>query len=406
MEVRDLNGPAASIEATLSTQGGDLETVSLFETQNDKVYLGSFPIGASNEAIVPGDGFLQGSLEDEIAFGYLDDNDGSGTPAEVSHVASLDCQAPIISSLSILTLGSNRAVLGFSAHEPARAFVYHGTSCSDLSRTAESSSFSNSHRIELIDLVPSTQYFYTIGAVDFAGNHETTFNADHCFTFVTHGYPRLPFHDDFESGEIEFPWGITGVNDYRTQVTSSYDSHSGSYCLLMDDSVPEGSRSRNEATLVLDLEGFRNIVLSFWAKGYGDESDGPPATPFLRGADFDGVAISEDGLTWYEIQPLRPLGENFLDYVVDLDAAVARYGLQYSPDFRIRFNQFDEHSVPSDGIAIDDVSVIGNLDLRPKGLRLMEEVVSRWYTDLLPIGSRFDSDELLDRLRQMKGRNR
>jgi len=36
------------------------------------------------------------------------------------------------------------------------------------------------------------------------------------------------------------------------------------------------------------------------AKSFGDEPDGPPPSPFFVGADFDGVAISEDGIVWYE----------------------------------------------------------------------------------------------------------
>ena len=80
---------------------------------------------------------------------------------------------------------------------------------------------------------------------------------------------------------------------------------------------------------------------------------------FADGADFDGVAISQDGISWYEIQGLRNLPGTNTEFVVDLDAAAAAHGLAYNSTFRIRFNQYDDFSIPSDGIGIDDISISG-----------------------------------------------
>ncbi len=79
----------------------------------------------------------------------------------------------------------------------------------------------------------------------------------------------------------------------------------------MDDTTDFSAYSRNELTLGIDLAGYQNIALTFWAKEFNDYPDGPPPIPFTDGANFDGVAISEDGITWYEVQSLRELGSSW-----------------------------------------------------------------------------------------------
>src|SRR5262249_31133547 len=107
-----------------------------------------------------------------------------------------------------------------------------------------------------------------------------------------------------------------------------------------------------------------NVVLRFWAKEFNEEPDGPPPIPFTDAANFDGVAISADGVTWYEVQGLRTLGEFYSDVVVDLDAAIERFGLAYNSGFRLRFNQYGNHALTSDGIALDDIEITGQAPRR------------------------------------------
>ena len=171
-------------------------------------------------------------------------------------------------------------------------------------------------------------------------------------------FATMPFHEDFESGMIGPAWSVTGTADYQTRVTFLDEPHGGSNHLVLD--CIGGRRSRNELTLGLDLGGYTNVVLKFWARSFGDEADGPPTRPFQVGADFDGVAISEDGVTWYEVQSLRDIPPVYTEFTVDLDAAVAEFGLRYTSTFQIRFNHVDDFAVPFDGIALDDISVTGN----------------------------------------------
>ncbi|PYJ04914.1 MAG: hypothetical protein DME25_09320, partial [Verrucomicrobia bacterium] len=84
------------------------------------------------------------------------------------------------------------------------------------------------------------------------------------------------------------------------------------------------------------------------------------------------MAVSEDGITWYEVQDLRSLTSSYREYVVDLDAAIAAHGLRYNSTFRIRFNQVDDFQIPFDGIGLDDISIRG-VDARRLTVTLPEQ---------------------------------
>ena len=164
------------------------------------------------------------------------------------------------------------------------------------------------------------------------------------------------FAEDFESGVLGPVWAATGTGPYRTQVTTANGPHGGARHLTMD-SASDGTYARNEATLTLNLAGRTGVMLKFWAVGFSDEGDGPPASPFTGGADFDGVAISADGATWWEVQALRTLTGAYAQFTVDLDAAIAAHGLSYNSAFKIRFNQYDNFAIATDGIGIDDILI-------------------------------------------------
>ena len=106
----------------------------------------------------------------------------------------------------------------------------------------------------------------------------------------------------------------------------------------MSDPVKDFQYAGNAVTLTFDLSSHENVRLAFEAKEFGDEPHAPPPGPSADDADFDGVAISVDGVDWYEIQDLRSLrSDRFTVYDIDLDAAVAALGLSYGKTFRIRF---------------------------------------------------------------------
>lgn len=130
----------------------------------------------------------------------------------------------------------------------------------------------------------------------------------------------------------------------------------------MSDSVEDFAYSRNAVTLVYDLSDYDSVRLTFAAKEYGDEPHEPPPAPFGDDANFDGVAVSTDGVDWYEVQGLRGLrSDRFTDFDLDVDAAVAGLGLSYGPEFRIRFCQYDNNPGPMDGIFVRRIELTGEL---------------------------------------------
>lgn len=72
------------------------------------------------------------------------------------------------------------------------------------------------------------------------------------------------------------------------------------------------------------------------------------------------MAVSADGINWYEVQDLRSLrSDRFTDYDIDLDAAIVQWGLSYGSEFRIRFCQYDNNPAPMDGIFLHRIELTG-----------------------------------------------
>lgn len=174
--------------------------------------------------------------------------------------------------------------------------------------------------------------------------------------------PQVVFSDDFEAAAFKPEWTITGTGTHRTIITTANGPRAGTRHMTMD-STADVSDARNEATLTLNLAGKSDVELSFWMKESGDEDNGPPGSPFTGGADFDGVAISTDGTTWYEVQGLRTadgISTSYKHFKVNLSTAAAAHGLTPGAGFRIRFNHFDNYTYGTDGFAFDDITVTAN----------------------------------------------
>ena len=166
------------------------------------------------------------------------------------------------------------------------------------------------------------------------------------------------FFEMFESGPpLGVYWKTASTGTGRIRVTNN-NGPQGGYHVTMDSSR-DGSDSGNELTLVIDLEGQQFVRLAFDWKDFSDETNSLPAS-WVGSALGDGVAISADGITWHKIFDLFDPGraETYQSVVLDLDQAAAAAGIAYTNVFRIRFQQYDNNPIPSDGIAIDNVAVI------------------------------------------------
>lgn len=192
-------------------------------------------------------------------------------------------------------------------------------------------------------------------------NNTTGVQQQRVVELQAHSFASLPFSDGFEDGYFREPWVLTGTEQWRSQVTPGDVPYAGTYHMVMEDWTGDSVYSRNEVTLGVNLHNRTNVNLSFHAKDFGDEPHGPPSTPFVDGADFDGVAISVDRTNWYEVASLRGLSDSYSTISVDLDSVMTSNGLTYSATSLIRFNQYDNYATPADGISIDNVAITGTL---------------------------------------------
>jgi hypothetical protein len=166
----------------------------------------------------------------------------------------------------------------------------------------------------------------------------------------------FPFGDGFEGEVLSINWQTRTTGAGRLNVTTANSPASGTYHLQMDSQL-NGVDSLNEATLHFDATTAAGapILLNYNVREFGDEDNPMPAT-FTGSVDADGVALSVDGINWYRIHDLT--GGSFTgDRVANLSAIAAGLGLTLGSDVRVKFQQFDNFLIPTDGFAFDDVAL-------------------------------------------------
>jgi hypothetical protein len=124
----------------------------------------------------------------------------------------------------------------------------------------------------------------------------------------------------------------------------------------MDDTTNDTTYSLNEAILHVNLTGKGQVKLSVSHTSYGDETHTIPST-FTGHANGDGIAVSVNGVHWARV---TNLAGNFSG-VFSLDAALAQAktmaGTTNTSDVRIKFQQYDNWPVASDGREFDNIQV-------------------------------------------------
>jgi hypothetical protein len=169
---------------------------------------------------------------------------------------------------------------------------------------------------------------------------------------------QLPFSEDFESGQLDEWWTLNTTEYGRTQITSSWSPHQGSNHLTMD-SRRNGTNSLNELILLVDLAGHTGVTLEFWQKEFSDEDHVMP-DEFDGSVNADGVAISIDGSHWYKVQGLvyaDGSSGTWKLYSVNLSDIAATYGITLGAQTWIKFQQYDNYGISTDGHAFDDITI-------------------------------------------------
>jgi PKD repeat protein len=165
------------------------------------------------------------------------------------------------------------------------------------------------------------------------------------------GYATLPYSTGFESGVFDQYWTTNSTSPGQVQITTANTPHSGSYHMTMDV-TSSGTYAQNEGWLHLNLAGEGDVELDFWWKDFSDETHSQ-----------DGVYFSDNGgSSWVKVQDLN--GASYTNnvwnnFTLDVDALASANGLGLTSTFVIKFQQYDNYVITTDGHAYDDISVTG-----------------------------------------------
>ncbi len=190
-------------------------------------------------------------------------------------------------------------------------------------------------------------YTVTLTATNSCGSDGETKTNYITVTEPTADYATLPYSTGFETGSFDQYWFTQSSNsEGRIQITSSYTPR-GSYHLAMDDNLNGGLYAQNEAWLRLDLSGKSDIELRFWWKEFSDETH-----------TQDGVYFSNNGgSSFAKVYDLINGTSTYQEIVLDLDQLAAGAGLSLSSTFVVKFQQYDNYGLTTDGMTFDDISV-------------------------------------------------
>ena len=172
------------------------------------------------------------------------------------------------------------------------------------------------------------------------------------------GVAPFPFQESFESGVLSNYWRIDSTAAGAIWVTTNNGPVEGTRHLTME-SMASGYDALNELVLTADLAGRGGVTLAFWHKQFSDEDHLMSAT-FSGHQNADGVAMSMDGTNWVKVQGLTAAegSSNVYGYFeVALDPIAASNGLTYTSTFKIKFQQYDNYPIPTDGFAFDAISL-------------------------------------------------
>lgn len=159
----------------------------------------------------------------------------------------------------------------------------------------------------------------------------------------------FPFYDNFDLLKFgnRSGWGTTTTNSGRVQVSSA-DPYGGSGAsILLDDAINDGTNSLAALILTINLANQRDAELNFYWKSYSDEAH-----------PEDGVFVSDNlGSSWVQILSFNQGPKDYTLASIDLDAIGRIYGVKLNQYFQIKFQFYDNYSIPDDGYALDEVSL-------------------------------------------------
>jgi len=161
-----------------------------------------------------------------------------------------------------------------------------------------------------------------------------------------------PFYDDFESGSLLPHWSVATTGSGYASVSPANGPRGGFHC-LMATSV-NSVDSIASITVELDLAGQNDVGVRFRHKEFGDENH-----------PEDGVAVSVDGVTWFEVVSLQNASQDYTSHWVTLDPLLPGFGIGFTSSFLVRFQWRDNFDIPSDGFAFDEIEIGPGVGVEP-----------------------------------------
>ena len=166
------------------------------------------------------------------------------------------------------------------------------------------------------------------------------------------------YKEDFETGSLGPEWiAASTLEDGRIEISDQQPAASGDFALFMDRSSSGGVGNNNEAILSVDLSGVTDATLSFAHADFGDEEHALPLN-FSGSVIGDGVSISDDGTTWFRILDATNITfGQWQNVFFDLDELALSAGMSFGDNFLIKFQQFDDFPLTTDGRAYDSIQI-------------------------------------------------
>jgi subtilisin family serine protease len=179
----DLDPDEPDQESVEVSTWSDRETVTLTESgPGTGIFVGSLP--TSTALAVPGDGTLQVVGGDAITVTYLDADDGEGGPVIATATATVDLVAPILSGVSVPSIGQGGATVTWTTNEPTSGTVRYGTTPA-LGLSRSETRLGTTHSVSLPSLSEATTYYYVVESADEAGNVTSASDQGEPFRFTT-----------------------------------------------------------------------------------------------------------------------------------------------------------------------------------------------------------------------------
>ena len=166
------------------------------------------------------------------------------------------------------------------------------------------------------------------------------------YVWSDYAAPTTLFSDGFETGTFGAAWTRTGTGTYRVQTSTSYKATGTRGCTF--DSTSSASYQTSQLTLTLNAANYANLSLTYKIRNIGDETHAQ-----------DGIYISNNGTTWTKCVGFPAISSTFSTVTIDLSQSAAAAGYVPGSNFKVRWQEYDDYSISTDGIAIDDVSVTG-----------------------------------------------